>query len=592
MTIATLPAAEDRRRRTRLRRPPGPQGHRATSPVSSPVQPLSGMRCISRPRPSTPPPRSPAAGASRSALTVDVLLAGLARRGGALRAAAPGQRRRLARPGAPRQAVPRRRARPGPPPGPPRAALTASRPRRGTAPCRDRATAPRRPRRVLRPAARSSGWPARAPPSPGSARAAGRPGTCRGPAPALVDRRCWVAYGVGAVAVWPTAAAASRPWSRCGAARRVAPGEARPRRVGGRCPSRSACWPCSPARSGRPTTPTTRPTAASSPLGGDPYLTRAERLGRRADPVHQPGRAAVDRHVERLRPVRHAAAGADLAPRRRRTCARPSGSGSCSSCVAWLGGAAAAAARRRRPRGRVDILWTLNPLVFGVGVLGAHVDLVAAALARGRPGRWRPAARSLAGAVVGLAVSCQGHLRRRRRRRSSSAWWVTERAAASAARAGPLVLAAPRRRRAAAPVGRPARLRPARPRPPVDLARDPVAAALRGAQRPARVRAPRASLGHRGCRRRRGRWLLRRACLARLDPWPRARRPPTGAGGALGRWCLSAAYALAAPYSLPWYDLLAWASCRRAGRRRRRPRPAGCASWRWRSPTCPGAWSA
>ena len=32
-------------------------------------------------------------------------------------------------------------------------------------------------------------------------------------------------------------------------------------------------------------------------------------------------------------------------------------------------------------RGRVDLLWTANPLVFGVLVLGAHVDLIATALA-------------------------------------------------------------------------------------------------------------------------------------------------------------------------------------------------------------------
>lgn len=30
--------------------------------------------------------------------------------------------------------------------------------------------------------------------------------------------------------------------------------------------------------------------------------------------------------------------------------------------------------------GRVDVLWTLNPLVFAVGVLGAHVDVLAIAL--------------------------------------------------------------------------------------------------------------------------------------------------------------------------------------------------------------------
>ena len=32
-------------------------------------------------------------------------------------------------------------------------------------------------------------------------------------------------------------------------------------------------------------------------------------------------------------------------------------------------------------RGRVDLLWTANPVVFGVAVLGAHVDLIATALA-------------------------------------------------------------------------------------------------------------------------------------------------------------------------------------------------------------------
>ena len=55
-------------------------------------------------------------------------------------------------------------------------------------------------------------------------------------------------------------------------------------------------------------------------------------------------------------------------------------------------------------RARVDLLWTANPLVFGVAVLGAHVDLIATALALGavflaarRP--W------IAGLVLGAAVS-------------------------------------------------------------------------------------------------------------------------------------------------------------------------------------------
>ena len=59
--------------------------------------------------------------------------------------------------------------------------------------------------------------------------------------------------------------------------------------------------------------------------------------------------------------------------------------------------------------GRVDVLWTLNPLVVGIGVLGAHIDTVATALALAavvvaarRPG-WVGAA--LSGVVVALAGS-------------------------------------------------------------------------------------------------------------------------------------------------------------------------------------------
>ena len=55
-------------------------------------------------------------------------------------------------------------------------------------------------------------------------------------------------------------------------------------------------------------------------------------------------------------------------------------------------------------RGRVDLLWTANPVVFGVAVLGAHVDLIATALALAaillaarRP--W------IAGLVLGATVS-------------------------------------------------------------------------------------------------------------------------------------------------------------------------------------------
>ena len=62
------------------------------------------------------------------------------------------------------------------------------------------------------------------------------------------------------------------------------------------------------------------------------------------------------------------------------------------------------AARDDVARGRVDLLWTANPVVFGVAVLGAHVDLIATALALAtiflaarRP--W------IAGLVLGATVS-------------------------------------------------------------------------------------------------------------------------------------------------------------------------------------------
>jgi hypothetical protein len=62
------------------------------------------------------------------------------------------------------------------------------------------------------------------------------------------------------------------------------------------------------------------------------------------------------------------------------------------------------AALENAARGRVDLLWTANPLIFGVAVLGAHVDLLATALALAavvlaarRP--W------IAGLLLGAAVS-------------------------------------------------------------------------------------------------------------------------------------------------------------------------------------------
>ena len=235
--------------------------------------------------------------------------------------------------------------------------------------------------------------------------------------------------------------------------------------------------------------------------------------------------------------------------------------------------------------GRVDVLWTLNPLVLGVGVLGAHIDAVASALALAavvvaarRPG-WLGAA--LSGVVVALAASTKftyavvgvGVV---------AAWWVVGHRSGALARlvgalaggfvvvagalhlwAGPHVFDQLLRSRQAVSLATPWR-------PVLEVGRDAVGNGL-----------TRALIG------------IAAALLAVLLAWCllRASRP---AGGdkidqvveaapdrrdkidqlveaapsrgsqfaAVALWvtaCLALAYSLAAPYSLPWYDLLLWA---------------------------------
>lgn len=61
--------------------------------------------------------------------------------------------------------------------------------------------------------------------------------------------------------------------------------------------------------------------------------------------------------------------------------------------------------------GRVDLLWTANPLVFGIGVLGAHVDMLAAALcvvaliAASGDRRWVAVAGLAAGLATGVKLT-------------------------------------------------------------------------------------------------------------------------------------------------------------------------------------------
>ena len=240
--------------------------------------------------------------------------------------------------------------------------------------------------------------------------------------------------------------------------------------------------------------------------------------------------------------------------------------------------------------GRVDVVWTLNPLVFGVGVLGAHIDVVAAALVVGTVAAlsWRPGWRGalLAGVVAGLAASTKvtyavvlvavvG------------AWWVVGRRGRELARlagalgagfvvvagalhawAGPHVFDQLLRSRQAVSLAMPWR-------PLLDWGRDAVG---NGPTRTA-ISLAAGVLA-----------LVLAACLLRLTRPALATFSP-GAGtftsapgpipcegersgvedavgspsdvGPVALWltaCLGLAYSLAAPYSLPWYDLLVWCS--------------------------------
>ena len=203
-------------------------------------------------------------------------------------------------------------------------------------------------------------------------------------------------------------------------------------------------------------------------------------------------------------------------------------------------------------RARVDTLWTLNPLVFGIGVLGAHVDLLAAALALAALAL---AARSpfAAGLVGGLAVSTKitfgiaGVA-------LLVGWWVHERSGfwrrALLLAVGALLVAVPlhvwagphvfdqlERARRSISLATPWRLL-------LDwLAGGPVAAGT------VRDLISWASV------------LLAVVFVVLLARLTRGLAPATTIGTA-ARWVvvLSSAYTLAAPYSLPWYDLLAWAA--------------------------------
>ena len=198
--------------------------------------------------------------------------------------------------------------------------------------------------------------------------------------------------------------------------------------------------------------------------------------------------------------------------------------------------------------GRVDVVWTLNPLVVATGVAGAHVDIVAAALAvlavwvARRSALAAGLATGLAGstkvtyAVVGVALV--------------GAWWLVGRGRGLAGRVGLLIAGfvlavAPLhvwsgrhtydqllRSRSAVSFATPWRtlLEAGVPRGAITFGAAVLAVALALAL--ARVTRPVGAPRH-------------------LDPSVTALWLTT---------VLAAAYALAAPYALPWYDLMVWAA--------------------------------
>lgn len=202
---------------------------------------------------------------------------------------------------------------------------------------------------------------------------------------------------------------------------------------------------------------------------------------------------------------------------------------------------------------RVDAVWTANPLVFSVGVLGAHVDLLAAALGVGAvwaAHRWVGTGGAvLAGALAGLALSSKFTyavfllallLALGIRRPGRVAGVVLSAAAVTGSLhlwAGPHVYEQ---------LGRSARA--------VSLA-SPWRWLLEVTGGGVTVRMTISALAAAMA-------LVLAACLARLVR-PRLGPPgPRDVGPAALAWVvvLGGGYTLAASYSLPWYDLMVWSA--------------------------------
>jgi hypothetical protein len=369
------------------------------------------------------------------------------------------------------------------------------------------------------------------------------------PSPALVTALLWGAYVLGAVAVWLRLKGEPSVVSGAGmlgvvaarARRRLAPGS----------------WPVPLALGGLALL--TGPFGSAdhtnyaaygriAALGGDPYLTPPSAWSP-ADPVVSAveppwtGTASVYGPFSTLlQTLTSHLGGANL--RETVWCWQV------LVVLAWLGVRFLLLRAGATPR-RVDTLWTLNPLVFGIGVLGAHVDLVAAAL--GLAALVLAARNPLAsGLVAGLAVSCKityGVVALA----VLVGWWVHERArfvrrtlsfvvAAVVVVvplhvwAGPHVFDQLDRARRSISLATPWRLL-------FEVLTGPLTSEH------ARTLVT---------------WLA--VVVALLLVWLLARLTrglaPETSTGAAARWVLvlSAAYSLAAPYSLPWYALLVWAA--------------------------------